>query len=200
MYNRWPIVVGLVFAESHLMPPSRDKLMQKLAEAVHAYMLEDPSIGGARAMEWAVTSRIATYLARSTRVREWEDQHHVRVDAEYAQQGLQGRPKGKVGLNGKLTGKWIKPDLIIHRRTQHGEHSNWLAVEVKLHKGEPPDEPDPKDWASLTRCKELYRYGVALWVSIPRSPGPGTKAIFIEMDEMGEVALRGTLVELPEQG
>jgi hypothetical protein len=148
--------------EVKLMPPSKEKLIQELRKAVHAYMSESPAVGGSSAMEWAVTGRVAMHLARSARVRAWEKHDRVTVDAEYAQQGVDGMGKGKHG-------SWMKPDLIIHCRTQMGPDSNWLVVEFKMH-DEQPKEVWHRDLVKLQRAKrDPFRYGLALWVSIPRS-------------------------------
>lgn len=164
-------------------------MTQKLAEAVSAYMRESPSIGVSRAMEWAVSARIAIHLARSRRVRSWEEQEGVRVDAEYAQQGEDGKRKGDPS-------KWMTPDLVIHRRGQTGTDHNWLVCEIKMHTDEPRRYPHGHDRNKLMRCKLLFGYGLALWVSIPRLPGPGTRAVCAEVNELGQTSPICTLVQL----
>lgn len=156
------------------MPPSNSKLIQKVREAVQAYLHEHPAVGGSTAMEWAVTSRIAMHLGRSARVRQWEADEGIRVDAEYAQQGPDGKGKGRPG-------KWMKPDLIIHRRTELGRENNWLVVEFKMH-DEVPTKVWHRDLEKLQRAKsEPFFYQLALWVSLPREPQWGSDAVYAEV-------------------
>lgn len=165
------------------------KLIGELRQAVGAYMMERPSVGVSTAMEWAVTSRIAIYLTRSARVRRWEKDEGVRVDAEYAQQGSEGQRKGRPG-------RWMKPDLIIHRRGKPAADDNWLVVEFKMHDGEYDPGAFESDRKKLQRYQELFEYRLALWVSIPRSPGAGTKAVYVEVNRLGEAGPVETLVQL----
>ena len=138
-------------------------------------MAEDSRIGGSRSLELAVSARISIHLARTRQARHWERDNIV-VDSEYAQQGLAGLRKGAPGVT-------MRPDLIVHKRGELSSDWNWLVCEIKLHDHR-PNRVHAGDLRKLKRCVRLFNYGLAIWLSLPRSTY-GDQTVFYSAIQAG---------------
>ena len=163
--------------------PTDAELKSMLFAAVRAYMSEPTRIGGARSMEWAVSTRVAIQLARMPEVMAWEADGYT-VDAEYCQDGREGAMKGEMKL-----------DLVVHKRCESGRANNWLACEIKLHDLGRPRVPPPADRDKLKRSKEEhFDYQVAIWLAIPRTLRADRQVWYSEFDANG---CAGSVLPLP---
>jgi hypothetical protein len=161
--------------------PTKKELKRLLFEAVRSYMLEDPKIGGGRAEEWAVSTRVAIHLARTPDAKAWErSTRKIVVDAEYSQAGLCGDPKWS-----RLLQRGMKPDLIVHRRGLKGSKHNWIACEIKLHTSCGVPTVNVIDRIKLQSMKQQYGYRMAIWLSIPRT-NDGDVAYYTEINNNGQ--------------
>jgi hypothetical protein len=172
------------------MSPTKDELKRLLFGAVRSYMKEDPRIGGKRAREWAVSTRIAVHLARTKIALDAENSDlNILVDAEYSQQGLAGDPKINHLLKTKKRG--MRPDIIMHRRGATIAKFNWIACEVKLHSSRTQPVPNSLDILKLRSLKHQFRYRLAIWLSLPRIDGDAV--YYTEVKKHGA----GTLQRMP---
>src|SRR5437016_6301336 len=98
------------------------RVAQSVLQAIRTFLQTDLDLLSRNVHEQAITSRLADHLRRQ--FPEWH------VDCEYNREGEQRK---------RLSGRVVKPDIIIHRR---GTQENFLVIEVKKSNSHEPDSND----------------------------------------------------------
>jgi hypothetical protein len=157
----------------------------RVSEAFHELFLADAELfdlGTQGINEQTLTFRLGLYLAR-----EFRDHH---VDCEYNRLWDGKKRCIRLGI------KWMKPDVIVHRR--RSDKSNLLCIEARKANNWKDRKTVPKDvenkLRALTHPEENYRYSLGLaWRITPSSNPKNHDAIWFVK---GEQVISSTLANL----